>query len=150
MMEFKIEGLQELADELKKVNQLYPDESKKMMRTSVNNFKKDAALTYASKVKSSEELTKGFHVKVTQSLENINAYFYGENKKNRHFHLVENGHDNIIPYFKNTKKRIRNERGGEYIGFVAGLKLMPLIRNKYTPQYIANVEALLDQITRGL
>lgn len=113
-MTFELDGLEELAESLTKVQKLCPDFALKQLNRAGNQFKKDVITRTAEKtVTRKGNLIGGYKktIVVTSAFgKSFEAQISGGNRKARHFHLVEHGHEGYV--------------NGAYIGFVKGKDMM--------------------------
>jgi hypothetical protein len=148
--DFSIKGLKEIEDDMKKVVEAYPIDCQATLIEQGKAFKKFAASEYKGEARTAKNLTKGFTVSPPEGA-GVDMYvsFSAESgKKNPHWHLIENGHEIVMPFWKSKRKRIRNRAGGENRGFVPGAHAMPKIREKYFPVFIAAAEELIDRLLK--
>lgn len=148
-MELKLEfdGLEELANDLKNTIDKYPDMADEVLKESGKKFVKHVKKEYKAKVKKhSGKLTKGMKLGNVQNYGSAASIdFYAENKKNPHFHLIENGHNLVTPKYRKGK---RMENGGQIIGWVPGVKLMPKIRQEYGPVWQQDIERAAERMLK--
>ncbi len=143
-IEMDFEGLDEFADDLKRALNEYPDMAAEALEKSGRRFVKHVKKTYEAKF--SEHLTKGMKLGKVKDYGTASSIdFYAENKKNPHFHLIENGHNLVTPRYRNGK-RLKN--GGQIIGWVQGVKLMPKIRKEYAPIWAEDVESTAEKLLK--
>lgn len=146
-MKIEVNGLQELADDLKRALDKYPDMADEALQESGKKFVKHVKKAYKAKMKKhSGKLTRGMKLgKVYGYGSAASINFYAENKKNPHFHLIENGHNLVTPKTRNGK---RLENGGQVIGWVQGVKLMPRLRKEYAPIWHADVGKAAERLLK--
>lgn len=148
MGEFSLEGMEELVEDFKKAIDLHPDAAEKGLRRSVFHFKRYVAKIVKTKVKEhTGNLTKGFWVSPVRGFRSdMEVDFSAETKKkNPHFHLIENGHDIVLPFKKNG---IKLSRGGETVGFKPGIKVLPGARKSFEPKLAEDLEKVRDKILK--
>ena len=125
------EGIEELVEDFKKLARKYPDragellhqEAKKIRKSVINRVKRDKD----TKKKTKRSLTKASSYKI--SIHGYNEKQYVEiSAKSPHFHLVEHGHNIVLPYYHGVKGqkgvRIPNKNGRQTVGFVHGKHMM--------------------------
>lgn len=120
-MDFTISGLSELTESLQKAVKAYPDKAEKTLKASGNKFKKRVCqITDEAEIKEhTGNLKKGYKVsKVHGYGTDMEIDFHGETKTNPHFHLIENGHEQI-------------SKDGNHIGFVPGYHIVAQARTEY-------------------
>lgn len=136
-MTFELDGLEELAESLTKVQRLCPDFALKQLNRAGNQFKKDVITRTAEKtVTRKGNLIGGYKktIVVTSAFgKSFEAQISGGNRKARHFHLVEHGHEGYL--------------FGNYIGFVEGKHMMKDTIDKWEREYkiIPYAKAAIDE-----
>ena len=123
-LDFKIVGLEELEDKMIQAIRTYPDLAEKHLRQSGTNFRRDVVAEEKSVVKDDESVKIKKKITSNQGFEVSKTRGYNENMeidikaKAPHFHLVENGHEQVTAT-------------GEVIGWVEGNHVVQKIREKY-------------------
>ena len=145
MSDFKIEGLDELKEDIEKVVKISSDIAYDTVHDAAKEFKKQLSKNVKKGVKTSKNITKGFKVtKPTGSKMNLESNFMAEGKGgNAHFHLIENGHDIVMPYRRNNKTR---KDGGDRKGFVPGKKFVPKTLKEFEPTYVEKMEEMIERV----
>lgn len=147
-MDISLDGVDELVADLERAVKLHPDAAEKGLRRSAFRFKAFLAKIVKSKVKEhTGNLTKGFWVSPVKGFRmDMEVDFSAETKKkNPHFHLIENGHDIILPLRRNGVKR---KRGGEKVGYKPGIKVLPGARKSFEPKLEEDLAKVRDQILK--
>lgn len=145
-MSLKISGLEELRADLERATRLCPERAGKALKKSGNTFKKRVRELTRGQVKSDENLTKGFLVTSPRRTGNdISVGFSAEGKKNPHWHLIEDGHDIVMPFKRNG---VRRRDGGEKRGHLPGIKVLPRARNEHRDVFEKDVLDMVDDILR--
>lgn len=136
--EFVITGLDELKEDLKKAVKLYPDKAEKTLKSTCNQFKKRVCqITDEAGIKEhTGNLKKGFKVgQVTGYGSDMEIKFYGETKRNPHFHLIENGHNQIT-------------KDGKNVGFVPGYHIVAQARTEYKSELPKQLNKMCKKILK--
>ncbi|MSS63178.1 HK97 gp10 family phage protein [Velocimicrobium porci] len=144
MADFEIDlsGLEELKDDLQKAVKAYPDKAQETLEVLGKQFKKDTIKeTYKAVNKKSGNLVKGYKV------EKVHGYGMGMEvdfyAKAPHFHLIENGHEIILPKTRKGKSR---KNGGKNKGFVPGRLIVKKVRGDYKEIVPEKMKKMVDEI----
>lgn len=141
-----LNGMDELIEDLEKAVSYYPDEARRTLKKTSYRFRGHVKKLVREVAETDENLTTGFRVDEPKKLGmDMEAYFKGEGKKNPHWHLFENGHEIIIPFKRNGKRRTD---GGENRGFVPGRRIMPEARETFQPVLVEALDEMTDRILR--
>ncbi len=143
---FKVEGLDELEEALQTAVRLYPDVAAEALKASALKFASQARKQMKEDIpESTGRVMSGFR---TSPVHGYGAYmevdFLAEGRSNPHFHLVENGHNVVIPYNKNKKPR---KDGGKLVGWTPGYHSLDGVRARYEHEIPKDLE---DTLTRVL
>jgi hypothetical protein len=140
-MDFNIDGLVDLQQDLTKAIRLYPDMAEQRLRRITINFRKDVIEEEKKVIKNDDVRTKnkltttqGFTIGKTRGYnENMEVDF---SAKSKIFHLVENGH--------------QITKGGQSKGWVKGNYVVKKMRIKYA-EYVMpfEMDKLLTDITKA-
>lgn len=145
-MSLKLFGLEELLDDLERATRLCPERAEKTLKRSGNRFKARVRKLAREQVKTDENLTKGFLITGPKHTGNdIDIGFSAEGKKNPHWHLIEDGHDIVLPYKRNG---VHRTDGGEERGHVLGIKVIPQARNEHRGELEQDLRTMIDEILR--
>lgn len=145
-MNLRVFGLEELRADLERAARLCPERAGKTLKQSGNKFKKRVQKLAREQVKTDENLTKGFLVTSPKCVgTEISVSFSAQGKKNPHWHLIEDGHDLVRPY---TRNGVRQKNGGEQIGHVPGIKVIPKARNEHRSELEQDLTAMIDAILK--
>jgi hypothetical protein len=133
-MDFDLNGLTELSDNLTKAIRKYPDLAEEKLETTSKNFKKRVIqITKQSTNVYTGKLIKGF------KLDKIQGYGINLSKNFRgtapHFHLIENGHN-------------QTTADGKKVGWVPGLQIVKQARDEYESIMPDVMQTLIDDITK--
>lgn len=118
------EGFDELKDQMIQAIKSYPDLAEKHLRQSGTNFRRDVVAEEKRVVKDDESVKIKKKITSNQGFEVSKTRGYNENMevdfkaKAPHFHLVENGHEQVTAT-------------GEVIGWVEGNHVVEKMREKY-------------------
>lgn len=143
--DFDSKSFDELRETLEKVAKKFPDyaeaELKKEGREFAKAVRKEAN---AATDKHTGNLTKGFKLGQVKNEGGIYLQeFMAEGRKNPHWHLVENGHEIIVPFKKNGKK-LKN--GGKCVGFVPGKRIVSAVLKKWGGKHEERVKRVLQRV----
>lgn len=145
-MDFKLEGFEELQDAMRYAVKEFGDVAEAAMEGEQKEFKKDMIReTWRAVEKGTGNLVKGFkfdEIKRGPSGD-LESNFYAENKKNPHFHLVNNGHEIVTPLSKKGKKLAN---GGQKRGWVAGRRIKEPVVQKWRQEHEKRMEEVLEKI----
>lgn len=145
-MSLRVFGLEELQADLERAAQLCPERAGKTLKQSGNKFKKRVQKLAREQVKTDENLTKGFLVTSPKYIgTEIRVSFSAQGKKNPHWHLIEDGHDLVRPY---TRNGVRQKNGGEEIGHVPGIKVIPKASKEHRGELETELLAMVDAILK--
>lgn len=142
MNDFEITGFDELQEDLKKAINYYPDKAKETLEKEGRRFKAEVKkVALSSTKKHNGNLTKGFRVSKAQGFrENMEVNFMAENKKNPHWHLIENGHD-VYAGGKNGNE-------SKKVGYIAGKHIVERVTVKYRAEFPKRLETMRDEILK--
>lgn len=166
--EFKINGLKELQNDIEKCFKKYPEESSKKIYNLAGRFTKDVNAKFPSKYGNGKRaLGKSWKREREKTM--FAGYTVQINVRNAapHFHLVENGHEGVIPesqyaaYIKNKGQSASAEKRnkmpgkatkGSYrlktIGFVPGKHYCEKTRNEWQRSFPEEVEQFVDKMLK--
>lgn len=143
-MEF--DGVDDLVEQMETAAKKYPDLMEAQLKKERRDFKKEMKQeTWRRVKKKTGNLEKGFHFGPINLLKgnDMKTDFYAENKKNPHFHLVNNGHDMVTVVSRN-KKKLRG--GGKRVGFVPGKRIKEPVIEKWDDEHWKRAEKTLEKI----
>lgn len=140
MDDFIISGFEELQSDIKKAISYYPNKAEKTLEGEGRKFKKLAKENTNKMVKTrTGNLTKGYRTtKATGFRENMEVNFMAENKKNPHFHLIENGHD---VYAGKKGKAVK-------VGYKSGYHMIQRTKEEYKEILPKSLEKMRDEILK--
>lgn len=151
-----VDGINELVDSFKKLAKKYPDktgellqkEAKNIRKSVINKVKRDKETNEKSK----RSLTKASSYKISP-VQGYNEKQYVEiSAKSPHFHLVEHGHEIVMPYYHGIKgeKRVRipNKNGGQTVGFVPGKHMMAQAVSEEQGNIVNVVSGMVDELLK--
>ena len=142
-MGITIDGMDELMEELRETAKKYPDVAEKALTASGKKFKSAVIKeTHAAVGTITGNLAKGYRL---DPVEGYGKYMYVNFRATaKHFHLIENGHNQVT---QNTKKGKKVANGGRVIGFVPGRLIVAAVRADYQTKFPLQME---DELTRLL
>lgn len=133
-MDLTLDGLDDLQESLAKAINKYPDIAEERLEKTAKNFKKRVVQITKSAVEShTGNLIKGFKLD--------KVHFYGANMQKDfrgtapHFHLIENGHEQVT-------------KDGKNIGWIPGYQIVGQARNEYADIMPEVMKELLTDITK--
>ena len=140
MISLNIEGVEELANEFKKLARKYPDRTGELLKKEAKILRKDVAQRIKretrTKGKSKRSLAKAGSYKISP-VKGYNENQYVEvSAKSPHFHLVEHGHELVMP---KTHKNI---------GFVQGKHVMADAVSKEQEKIVDVVSGMVDTLLK--
>lgn len=138
-MEFDISGLDELTECLQKVVKRYPDKAMETMEKTGKKFKNRVIkITHSAVDQITGNLIKGYKLDPVEGYGlNTQVNFRGTAP---HFHLIENGHNQVVG--KSKKK------AGRVVGFVPGRLIVHQAREEYKSQLPIILEETLTELLK--
>ncbi len=142
LSDFEIElDIDDLRESLVSAIRKYPDMAENRLRQVSNNFRKDV-VEKEKKVIVNDEIVKKNKITTTQGFKLSKTRGYNENMevnfsaKAPHFHLVENGHEQV-------------DKNGQVIGWVEGNHVVKRMCKSYEDHVMPfEVNKLLNDITK--
>lgn len=156
-IDFSIEGVDELLSDLTRLTKAYPKKAGKMLREEAKGLVKEVVKNVKKSTKpdadNEQSLAKTSQYRISRVKPFGESHSVDISAKSRHFHLVEHGHEIIMPTFHGVigKKgmRIPNRNPGRNVGFVEGKHMMADAVKTYErelPNALSNmVDALLEE-----
>lgn len=141
---FRLGDLEGLEKDLSKAIQLYPDKAQDTLEQLGKKFRNETIKeTYRAVNKMTGNLQKGYKLsKVHGYGKNMEIDFRGEAP---HFHLIENGHEIILP---KTRKGKRRKHGGENRGFVPGRLIVKKVKGDFGEIVPKQLDKMAKEILR--
>lgn len=135
MMEIRLDGMEELRADLLRAVRAEPGMARTALEKAGKKFKSAVMKeTYSAVEKKTGNLAKGYKLdKVEGFGNNMHINFRATAP---HFHLVENGHEQVTQKTRKGKK-LRN--GGRNIGFVPGRLIVAKVRVEYGTKFPKDV-----------
>ena len=135
MMEIRLDGMEELQADLLRAVRAEPGMARTALEKAGKKFKSAVIKeTYSAVEKKTGNLAKGY------KLDPVEGFGNGMHINFRatapHFHLVENGHEQVTQKTRKGKK-LRN--GGRNIGFVPGRLIVAKVRVEYGNKFPKDV-----------
>lgn len=130
----EVNGLNDLANDLIQLAKKYPDVAEDTMKKEQRSYRsKMIKETWKAVDRHSGNLTKGFRFgKIETFGGNIQSDFYAEGKKNKHFHLINNGHELV--------------KDGKVIGFVPGRRIVEAVNKVWEEEHVNSAEKMMNRI----
>ena len=135
MMEIRLDGMEELRADLLRAVRAEPGMARTALEKAGKKFKSAVIKeTYSAVEKKTGNLAKGYKLdKVEGFGNNMHINFRATAP---HFHLIENGHEQVSQKTRKGKK-LRN--GGRNIGFVPGRLIVAKVRVEYGNKFPKDV-----------
>ena len=135
MMEIRLDGMEELRADLLRAVRAEPGMARTALEKAGKKFKSAVMKeTYSAVEKNTGNLAKGYKLdKVEGFGNNMHINFRATAP---HFHLIENGHEQVSQKTRKGKK-LRN--GGRNIGFVPGRLIVAKVRVEYGTKFPKDV-----------
>lgn len=131
MMEIRLDGIEELQQDLLRAVRAEPGMAREALEKAGKQFKSTVIKeTYSAVEKKTGNLVKGYKLDPVEGFGN--AMHINFRATAPHFHLIENGHEQVTHKTKNGKK-LKN--GGRNIGFVPGRLIVSKVRVKYATKF---------------
>ena len=151
-----VEGFEELADLFKKLVKKYPDRAGELLQKNARELRKDVVKNVKKETKPDKENKKSLARAGSYKISPIRGYgikqFVEISAKSPHFHLVEHGHDSIMPPFHGVKgkkgKRIPNKNPGQKVGFVQGRHMMATAVRKMEIKMPQTLLKMVDELLK--
>lgn len=139
-----LNGLEELQADMRRAIKRYPNKAEEALERSGKEFKQMVVQETKQAVKrKTGNLIKGYKVDpVTGYGINMETNFRGTAP---HFHLLENGHEKVLP---KTRKGKKLKNGGKNVGFVPGRLMVHATRKKYAVIFPEKMKKVCDEILR--
>ena len=151
-----VEGIDELVDRFKKLARKYPDKTGELLKKEAKSLRKDVINRVKrdndTNKKSKRSLTKASSYKISP-VKGYNGKQYVEiSAKSPHFHLVEHGHEKVMPYSHGLRGKkgikIPNKNGGQTIGFVPGKHMMAQAVSEEQGNIANVVSGMVDELLK--
>ena len=155
----KVIGLDDLSESMKKLVKMYPDKAGECLREEALRTRKEI-------VKNAKDLTNT-HTQSKFSLGRIGSYRVSQvqglginqyveiSARSRHYHLVERGHESVVPYhfvWRNPKTGERIKRtwksGGQSRGRVAGRFFLKKAKDAEQERFPEFVSKMVDDLIK--
>lgn len=153
-MTMSVDGLDDLMEAFERVVKKYPDRSGELLQTQaklirkevINLVKNDTDTSGSSK----RSLSKAKEYKISE------IKGFGENQYIEvsgvapHFHLLENGHQIILPRTRKNKKgeKVTLRNGGKNVGFAVGYHFFDRAQKKRAEAMPNDLEKMITDILK--
>lgn len=164
--EFDLDGIDELAADIKQCLKEYPEETSKKIYNLAGKFTKDVNAKFPTDYSTGKRsLPKSWKREREKTL--FTGYTVRVNISNKapHFHLIENGHMKVIApqayamhlkreqrSAESTRKRPKKIRGAKFKtesrGFVPGKHYCEKTRNEWQEKFPQEVEKFVDKMLK--
>ena len=144
MMEIRLDGMEELQADLLRAVRAEPGMARTALEKAGKKFKSAVIKeTYSAVEKKTGNLAKGYKLDQVEGFgNNMHINFRATAP---HFHLIENGHNQVSQKTRKGKK-LRN--GGEVIGFVPGRLIVSKVRVEYGTEFPKEVAKQFNKMLR--
>lgn len=149
-----VEGIEDVQKSFERLAKKYPDKAGELLRRDAVNVRKEIVKQVKKETKfdteSKQSLAKAGSYKISQ-VNGLGINQYVEiSAKSPHFHLVENGHNIIMPKSHGVRGekgvRIPNDNAGEKVGFVQGKHIIDTVTSKHEREMPGIVEDMIDKL----
>ncbi len=157
-MGLQVDGLEELAESLENIARRYPDRAAEILVNQAKELRKDVVKQVKNDT-DTDGTSKKSLAKVgsygISPVQGFGATQYVEvSAKSPHFHLLENGHMQVIPKSRTVKGpdgekvKITNSNGGQTVGFVPGYHFMDVASKKRQVKIPVEVAGEVEKLLR--
>ena len=131
MMEIRLDGMEELRADLLRAVRAEPGMARTALEKAGKKFKRDVVKETRNNVKKKTgKLIKGYKL---DPVEGFGKYMHINFRATaKHFHLIENGHEQVVGRIKKGRKIIKE---GRVTGFVPGRLIVSKVRVKYATKF---------------
>lgn len=152
----EVDGLEELAETFESIIQKYPDRAAELLVKQAKELRKDVVKQVKNDTDTDGTSRKSLAKVSSYGISKAQGYGAGQfievSAKSPHFHLLENGHRNVLPKTRTVtrngeKVKINLARGGEVVGFTPGYHFMDAASRK---RQIAIPAELTSEVNRIL
>lgn len=154
---FSIEGVDELLSDFRRLTKAYPDKAGELLKKEARGLRKEVVKNVKKSTTpdadNKQSLARASQYRISQVQGIGEKQFVEISAKSPHFHLVEHGHEIIMPSHHGIKGqegvRIPNKNAGQNVGFVQGKHMMAdavKVYERELPNALSNmVDALLEE-----
>lgn len=152
----EVEGLDELAETFENIVRKYPDRAADLLVKQAKALRKDVVKQVKNDTDTDGTSRKSLAKVGSYGISKVQGFGEGQfieiSAKSPHFHLLENGHQMVLPKTRTVtrdgaKVKINLARGGETVGFVLGYHFMDTASRK---RQIAIPSELASEVNRIL
>lgn len=142
MMEIRLDGMEELQADLLRAVRAEPGMARTALEKAGKKFKSAVIKeTYSAVEKKTGNLAKGYKLDKVEGLgNNMHINFRATAP---HFHLIENGHDIVMPKHHGVRGKkgvkVKNKNAGKVTGFVPGRLIVAKVRVEYGTKFPKDV-----------
>lgn len=154
---FSVDGVDELVSDLTRLAKVYPDKAGELLKKEARGLRKEVVKNVKKSTTpdsdNKQSLAKASQYKISQVQGFNEKQFVEISAKSPHFHLVEHGHQIIMPASHGIKGQkgmsVPNKNAGQNVGFVQGKHMMAdavKVYERELPNALSNmVDALLEE-----
>ncbi|MCI8408706.1 MAG: hypothetical protein HFJ09_05465 [Lachnospiraceae bacterium] len=151
-----VEGMNELTRDLKKIVKKYPKKADELLKKNARLTRKEVVKNVKKETKSNKESKKSLARIGSYKISQVKGYgtekYIEISANSRHFHLVEHGHDIIMPKFHGVQgekgKRIPNKNAGQKVGRVQGKHMMANAIKKAEKDMPETLSKMVDELLK--
>lgn len=156
-LNFSFDGVDELISDFKRLTKAYPDKAGKLLRSEASKLVKEVVRNVKRRTtpdkENKESIARIINYRVSQVQGFNEKQFVEISAKSPHFHLVEHGHEIIMPASHGIKGKegvsVPNKNAGQNVGFVQGKHMMAdavKVYERELPNALSDmVDALLEE-----
>lgn len=150
-----VDGVDEIVEAFQGFIQKYPDKAAELLVSQAKKLRRDVVKQVKNDTDTDGTSKKSLAKTSSYAISAVKGY--GANQyieisaKSPHFHLLENGHLNVVPRTRTIKKggakvKIKNPNGGQTVGFVPGYHFMDVAGRKRQLKIPVEVESLVNAL----
>ena len=154
MLSVNIEGLEELQESFEKIIRSYPDKGAELLRDQARELRKDVLKKVRNDMDYNPEGKRSLSKASSYEISEVQGYgqrqYVEVSAKAPHFHLLENGHQVVLPRTRTItdkngeKRKVVLKNGGANRGYVPGYKMMDRSTREREREMPEAVKKLVD------
>lgn len=146
MESFEFDGIEEWIEALSDAAKRYPDLAEDTLKKEQKAFRSAMIKeTWRAAERKTGNLVKGYRFdKIHTYRGMMETNFHAEGgKKNAHFHLINNGHEIVLP---RTRRGKPLKNGGKVVGFVPGRRIKEPVIARWEEEHVKRADRMLRRI----
>lgn len=156
-MSMQVDGLEELIGSFEDLTRKYPDKAAELLVKQAKELRKDVVSQVKNDTDTDRTSKKSLAKTGSYEISPVHGYGSGQyveiSAKSPHFHLLENGHMNVVPKTRTIKvngekRKISLTNGGSAVGFTPGYHFMDAASRKRQIAIPEGVEKMVNQLLR--